>query len=148
MTTIAYRDGMLAADSAMTAGELYRGRRRKVHWSLGPGGRTLVAACGSSGVTALFVRWAMDGSPDESKPVPHEKDSLLGVVIRPDGAIEIWNERMQKQTVEAPFVAAGSGNELAMGAMAMGASAVEAVRVACRFDIYSAEPVDSVSLRD
>jgi hypothetical protein len=43
-------------------------------------------------------------------------------------------KRLMEWEVIAPFVAAGSGVELALGAMAMGASAIEAVKIASRFD--------------
>jgi ATP-dependent protease HslVU (ClpYQ) peptidase subunit len=47
--------------------------------------------------------------------------------------------------IPASFDATGSGSDFAMGAMAVGASAPEAVRVAARFDVYTGGPVIRVS---
>jgi hypothetical protein len=43
--------------------------------------------------------------------------------------------------VHAPFCAVGSGRKTALGAMAHGASAAEAVQVACDLDIYCRPPI-------
>lgn len=145
VTTIAYRDGVLAADSQVTAGDIYRGNARKVFAVNTSVGRTLVAASGSRGAAEAFRTWIREGG---EKPEIHKDDTLLGIVVRPDGTVEVWNERLAKQPVVAPFVAAGSGNEIAMGAMGAGASAEEAVKIACRFCIYSSEPVHTVRLGD
>jgi ATP-dependent protease HslVU (ClpYQ) peptidase subunit len=43
--------------------------------------------------------------------------------------------------VKGKFFAVGSGGDFAYGALGMGASAVEAVKIGCRFDVYSSGPV-------
>lgn len=60
------------------------------------------------------------------------------VVLRPDGTITTYTNNIPHGSAayDLPF-ATGSGGELALGAMLAGASAVEAVEVACRADIYS-----------
>ena len=45
------------------------------------------------------------------------------------------------QVVADKFFAWGSGREIALGAMAHGASAYEAVEIACDLDVYSRKPV-------
>jgi ATP-dependent protease HslVU (ClpYQ) peptidase subunit len=56
-----------------------------------------------------------------------------------EGDLGIWE-------IKRPFAAVGSGSELAMGALAAGASARRAVRVACEFDINSRPPIHVVPL--
>ena len=43
------------------------------------------------------------------------------------------------------YATQGSGNEIALGALAMGASAVDAVAVAIRFDAFSGGEIEAVS---
>lgn len=70
--------------------------------------------------------------------------------ISPEG--EIWRiETKQGEAgvcrVTMPFTAIGSGKQYAMGAMAQGAPALIAVAVACKFDLYSREPIHIVALQ-
>jgi ATP-dependent protease HslVU (ClpYQ) peptidase subunit len=52
-----------------------------------------------------------------------------------------------RQVVEDPFMAWGSGRDFALGAMAMGATAREAVAVACRFNVYCGNGIDAFDLK-
>ena len=42
------------------------------------------------------------------------------------------------------FFALGDGMDLALGAFEMGASAEEAVRIACKYNIYCCEPINII----
>lgn len=73
-------------------------------------------------------------------------DWVTMLMVAPDGSLR----RLTKGGVasfEAPFYADGSGGEYAMGAMAMGANARQAVQVACRFDLASGDGIDTLTLR-
>jgi hypothetical protein len=50
--------------------------------------------------------------------------------------------------MDAPFYVAGSGGSLAMGAMAHGATAEEAVQIACKYDTKTCEPVHVLRVND
>ena len=71
-----------------------------------------------------------------------DKDVTILRVIDEDSA-ELWMHGTYgaPRIVHPPF-AIGSGSEYAMGAMAMGASAAEAVKVAHRFDQHTGREVD------
>lgn len=64
-------------------------------------------------------------------------------MIGRDGQISHFSERLRPYKVHASFYAIGSGRRLAIGAMAAGASAKEAVEIACRFDTHSRGPVNA-----
>lgn len=143
MTTIAYRAGVLAADTAMNCGGVRVSRSRKV----GQSRHGLAAACGASAFGQAFLAWVAGGgaldprSPDRPKPGDNDE----GVLIRPDGSIVVY-EDAGALDIDAPYYAAGSGYAIALGAMHAGASAEEAVRAAIAHDVYSGGEVESVRL--
>jgi len=67
----------------------------------------------------------------------HHSEAHWGPDFKED--IGIWE-------ISTPFTAIGSGKEFAIGAMAAGKSAPDAVRIACRYDINSRPPVHTVKL--
>lgn len=152
MTTIAYRDGVLAADSQFTAGGVHRGEARKVSYYddyvYGKRVRTLIGLSGSAALCQAVMEWFKSGMPPESKPKAEEDQTLTALTVREGFNPVIWDKHLGQQTLKTEFVALGAGNEIAFGAMGAGASAEEAVKIACRYCIYSSEPVHTVSLTD
>lgn len=145
MTTIAYRDGILAADSMLTGydadcGSVIKIRRNRHGW--------LGGASGNKGSTTLFMDWFLNTPPRiDVKPAPTVDDnSADGIVILPGGRVFFWSGSAALWAVIAPFHTLGSGMRFAMGAMAMGASAREAVGVAKKFDVYTGGRIATLSL--
>lgn len=137
MTTIAIRDGIMAADTSVWEG-CYRGSKQKiVRTSLGH----LFATCGDSGITERLAKWIEDGESEDRLPRIVEKTDFAALVLYRDGSVGHYTERFMRSMIDGPFFALGSGNEFALGAMAMGASAEKAVEIACQFDPWSRGPV-------
>lgn len=141
MTTIAYRDGILAADSASwDANGIYFGRTRKIH-KLADG--SLLAGAGSNSMLLRVVNWLNHDCDFPDVDPEKETDRFQGLLIEPGRRVFYMDQSLeQSEFVDLPFVAIGSGRELALGAMAMGATAREAVMIACQFDAHSRGPVD------
>ena len=137
MTTIAYKDGVLAADSACVCDGVYEGRVEKVVRSNAL--NAYIAVSGNLANQAIFQRWLESGARESEKP---ELDDFSAMVVRGDGAVTQYDKLLEEFRIYGEFFAIGSGRELAVGAMAAGATAVEAVEVACRFDTSSHGPVD------
>lgn len=57
-----------------------------------------------------------------------------------------FDEDLGAWEIEADFAAVGSGSDAALGAMACGADARKAVRIACKYDLHSRPPVHILSL--
>lgn len=139
MTTIAYRDGMLAADSLATSNGLRDDYCAKV-WRVGP---LMGAACGSRALCLKFQDWVRAGMVGSS---PFEgKDDGNGLLVTPDHVICFANSGAWP--VYADFYALGSGYQLAMGAMEVGASAEEAVLAAIKWDVSSGGDVTVLRLK-
>lgn len=143
MTTIAYRDGILCTDSACTSSQgILLGTVRKL--GRAPDG-SLIAAAGKSMACAVVVAWAesgMEGSPNVSD------DDFGAILVRPDRTVHHLSGDGSTVQIDAPFHAEGSGYQIALGAMAAGASAEEAVQIACKLDGKSREPVQLIRLGD
>jgi ATP-dependent HslUV protease subunit HslV len=137
MTTVAYRDGILAADSLATSGDTVTGQAVKLK-RLADG--RLAAMLGRSGAAQRLLAWIEAGAQGE------QPGGDAGVVIVDDDGASYYDDGVSERCSRAPFKAWGTGGCLAMGAMAAGASAEQAVRIACEWDIYTGGDVIALSL--
>lgn len=140
MTTIAYRDGVLAADSGVCSdsGWCMGHTDKLIH--LPDGG---CFGCSGDGAEVLvFERWMTSGRHGS----PEGTSSVRAIVVWGDGSVQVLNGRGDAATVRwigNGFVAIGSGWPVAVAAMMAGADAVRAVEIAIELDPYSSGPVSS-----
>jgi hypothetical protein len=132
VTTIAYRDGVLAADTLITAGGIRCGSEIKVKRL----GRLLYGSCGSCGLTDKVEGWIRAGMKGDRPPLKVGEATGSVYVFMPDERI-VWMHEDGDTVLTAPYWAAGSGEKFALGAMAYGASAEEAVKAAIMHDTGS-----------
>lgn len=147
MTTIAYRDGLLVADSRISAESYLVGASSKMVEL--PGGHVFASA-GTTRVNQLLayrlgrLKEALEIEAGASLPLEMEadlsRDSWSGILVRADGVLFELEGCMSLTRIDAPFYAFGSGQYLALGAMAKGADALEAVRIAAEFDLFTGPP--------
>ncbi|WP_315782340.1 hypothetical protein [Bradyrhizobium sp. SZCCHNPS1003] len=134
MTTIAYKNGVMVADTRIIKGSTITGQITKIVR------RDDGALCGGSGNlnwVQAFHRWFLDG--EEGEP-PELGDYDCGLIARKDSAEVEMFETGGSFRFEPNWVAIGSGKEYAYGAMCAGADADEAVEIACIYDPGSAGP--------
>jgi hypothetical protein len=136
MTGIAYRDGVMAADSACYAGDIYQGDVTKIARS------RYGALAGAAGDTVLcdefrrlFAASTTDIDWQDWRPTIVGNARFGAIVVLPNGEIRQLDESGW-HPVNAPFYTEGSGSTLMIGAMAAGASAEEAVAIAIRYDAH------------
>lgn len=152
MTTIAYRDGIIAADSRVTVHTEAGGARKHLCTKLyrkriTEGRKTFDVVIGTAGESfsaLVFLDWYGSG-----KPMPDALRDLGGdftcLILRPDGLYEADVYCRPEKIIE-DFYAIGSGSKEAMTAMRCGKSAVEAVRLAAMSDPYTGGRIVSESL--
>lgn len=148
MTTIAYRDGTMAADSRGYAGNCASlGTKSKIRKC--PDGTLVGCSSNKPGQTEAVMAWFMAGAdlskvPDFGAIGP---DFTL-LVVRADGTA-LYGDGLFHLSgpLTAPFFAVGSGRGPAYGAMEMGASAQRAVEVACLHDVWSGGPIETLQHR-
>lgn len=138
MTTLAYRDGILACDSLM----VNSGRRGFFEKAMTHNG-AIYAGSGQAQSVIEFFEWARKDEPDSYK-FTHKAEDFAGLIVRfVDNRPQIWTieDALKAWEVRMPFTARGSGVDYALGAMAMGASAAQAVQVAATFDLGTGGPI-------
>jgi hypothetical protein len=129
MTTICYKDGILAADTLIIAGESMSGTGIKILRINGD----------RYGVSGNFADVARLRAWNCNTPISEANISAKSNVLWVDKKgllLEIERDTILPP-IEAPYHAYGSGADYALGAMAMGASAAEAVIVAAKFDPFT-----------
>lgn len=131
MTTIAFANGVLAADTQTTSGELRDGFNIKI----AKRGSVLAAASGTSALCRLFMDWFRSGMKGDAPAMKAGDDfSAWGILFYEHDRIAILNEAGWETRQSTPLWTNGSGADLALGAMAAGATPEEAVRIASRYD--------------
>lgn len=163
MTTIAFRDGVLAADSRETSGCEDSGQLAAPCDKIFRVGPFVVALQGDTTPGMIWLNWFRTAhsavvTDNPYKPVSrqllpvydelvermlqHEAD-FTAVVLCPDKRLFIYDEWGFPQRITAPYYAVGSGSKVAYGALFNGASATAAVEAACAHDPYTSLPVHS-----
>lgn len=106
----------------------------------------IYAAVGNAAILKPLADWYAAGrNPDATPVCDPEDDWTLIVIDRADGMVIIENSSPYPIPLVPPY-AIGSGRDFAMGAMLAGASARQAVEIACARDIYSGGAIQSVDL--
>lgn len=139
MTTIAYRSGIMAADSrAYAAGSLPIGSKCKIERF--DDGTLIGVSSRDVGGGEAIRRWYNDGMPADPPYKMPEDFTIL--VAKRNGEIYMGvNMLMLSGPLMGEYFAIGSGAEYALAAMAMGKTAKQAVKLACQLDIWSAKPI-------
>jgi ATP-dependent protease HslVU (ClpYQ) peptidase subunit len=135
MTTIAWDGETLAADRRCTYGGTPTLAAPKLFAVRQPGGEQLLyGLAGKSEWCAMFRRWVESGGKSD-KPFAASQDDA-GSAICIDGQRRIWLawERLVWVRQFEKRWAIGTGCDYALGAMAAGATAAQAVRIAATLD--------------
>ncbi len=138
MTIIAYRDGVMAADTCVTDSFITNGM--KLHKKSGH----IIGFCGDVAQALVFVDWFFNQKKNR-KPDLASETGWEALVLNKDG-VTTWDRSLRPIPMEDHFYAIGSGANLAMGAMEHGASAKKAVEIACKRDPYCRLPVTVLKL--
>lgn len=142
MTTVAYRDGVLAADTLGCSH--IRRHCKKLHRV----GDSILGFSGNYMDCLHFVRWfeKKDGPLTFANFRNDNSDAPdVAAIVVCNGEAEKWTEHCQPTPIYEPFFAIGSGAQAAMAAMHMGASAKEAVKIAMLIDPHTAGEVETLS---
>jgi hypothetical protein len=144
LTVIAYKDGVLAADTLVTEPDNYLniGYSRKIHKT--PDG-ALVGANGDCEYCLKFLEWA---NSDRTTKPPKTIDKCDGaILITPQGEIHYFYGTTW-EVLHNDFVTIGSGGPIAMGAMEVGANAYAAVVATCKWSMACGGNIDIERLDD
>lgn len=132
MTTIAYRSGVLAADTAMSRGGTHMGGIGKI---IRRDDGAMAAIVGVAALQGPFFHWFITGEGGDNPTVPNDGDvAATGLIFRPGGLVEVYECGGHYAFTPDPYMAIGSGRDAALGAMFAGADPETAVRAAIAHD--------------
>lgn len=145
MTTIAYRDGVMAADSLSSTsdGTKFYHTQKLYRRTVGKGKqrrKVVMGLCGNVAACLAFIDWF--GSDEQPPSVQSDED--FTVILADNGRLYEANRFFRLEKIREPFYAIGSGAEAALAAMHMGADAKQAVKVACKVNLGTGGKVRSV----
>lgn len=144
MSTVAWDGKVLAADRQATNYDCAQPCSKIKRLKDG----TILAVTGGYAEGLLMMQWYEDGGkPFEYPKFQEDKDDWCRLIaVSPSGEIFEYERRPIGMRFPSGPRAWGSGRDYALGAMAAGASAIQAVEIACRFDINSGCGVESFEL--
>lgn len=140
MTCIAYRDGVMAADTEMSIGDI-KSRCDKIAKKKGH----LIGMCGTACPPLATFLEAFTKRDEEARKLMNGY-SFSCLVVTPKGELQVWDEKLVFEPLKVPFYALGCGGAVALGAMEMGASARRAVGVAIKWSVSVSGPVTTLRL--
>lgn len=113
MTTVAVRDGVMAADTQLSASTIHRAQKV---FELPGGG--CVGGCGEWSKAYAAISWLLGGRQGDA---PEFENAEL-VILRPDGSVWIACERFPEFPILDDVAAIGCGSAAAMALMHQGSA--------------------------
>lgn len=155
MTTIAYKDGIIAADSQVSLGSLICNNdfNKVQRFDSQEFGSVYVGAAGTlSHICEMFDFIATLFSGEEPDAIKFGSEHFQVVMLTEDGELKEGLLTESSTNIlwidcEQPY-AIGSGSHIAIGAMAAGSTAEEAVKLASKHDCYTNDNVKVYSYKD
>ena len=136
MTTIAYKDGILAADSRLTTGSTIVASHYNKVRKLDDG--RIVAAVGNVAKHDDYIKQLASGEIHNNKLDDDGTDAII--VLYEDRLEAHYNDGIIIYGLNE-FYAFGSGSTAALAAMHMGLTAIESVKFASKLDVYTNDVV-------
>lgn len=142
MTCIAWDGKSVAADRQMNYGNF----RREFH-KLQQHKREILATCGTACSGLALVEWYVQGCKKQDFPaIQSDKEEWSSLIVISVHGVWVYEKTSEPLPVYEPFMAWGSGRDFAMGAMAMGADAKQAVEIACKYDVNCGMGIDVMEI--
>lgn len=157
MTVVAYKNKVLAADSCWASAGVIDSLGRKIQ-------RTKYLVVGQAGdndarpIMELLRNVKHPSQLPSRKALMDTRVDFLGLCVFPSGRVfKIASSNKLPEALDAEdvgvweivgfnYAAVGAGHEIALGAMAAGASSRQAVAVACRHNVHCRLPIHSVTV--
>lgn len=128
MTTIAYRNGIIAADTGLTDNGLRDAQIEKI--AKREDG-SVAGAAGAAWWIVAFLEWFKNGGEQPHMPV--ESSFSVALVVDKRRRVTMYESTKgmtRVYLVKAPYHSIGSGREVALGAMFTGAHPKDAIKAA------------------
>lgn len=145
MTTIAFKDGVMASESCQSHNYIDQVVCRKIYVVKGD----TIGLAGRLTDFPKFLKWyreERDGFDDISGSSLDIEE--IQALVYSNGKLYEYDDSCIAIPMSGSIAAIGSGSGYAMAALIAGASAEEAVNIACKLDPLSRPPVYSINAED
>ena len=139
MTVIVWDGKTLEADRQGSVGDTTVTRSKLHHFENGD----VAASFGATDFGLMLMRWLEEGAFPEKWPAFQRTSDWTGLVLWHAGQILEFNQEPVGIPCEDPYMAWGSGAHYALGALAMGATAAQAVEAASKHCASCGRGVDT-----
>jgi len=136
MTTIVYAYGEMAADSQSTwTHQNVYSHKTFYEKKIFKIGGAVVGTAGDNPIIEQYLEY-LRGHIDASE-LKKRKGSDMTIILARKNGIFLIDEDYHVEKLNDRYIAVGSGAPVALGALAMGATARQALKIACRYDLYT-----------
>lgn len=125
MTVIAWKGDAIGADRCTSVG-----RAKLESKKLTRHGNSVLATCGPVDFGNALIEWYTSGADPAKYPKYQEREDYATLVVANSRGVFVYYQTPHAVARTAPFGAVGDGAEIALGAMAAGASVQEAIEIA------------------
>ena len=101
----------------------------------------IIGVAGDNDLIEKFLKWY--GSKKKRPQFPTNAN-FEALILTKTGELVYYDDTLSRDTLKHDYYAIGSGGDAARGAMAMGATPIKAVEIACTVDLYSGLPVQVI----
>lgn len=130
MTTIIWDGKQMIADTLMSwGGTKLKGVKAFQHQDV------LIGISGDYVSGAAFVLWVKSGMALDAWPSEIKKENCVALVVHKSGLVQRFEGSPYPTPVLEAYTAIGSGTDFVLGAMAHGATALEAMEIAKKLDV-------------
>lgn len=144
MTIIAFKDGVMAADTMLSAFNSQNRAQKLVR--LPDGG--VAGGCGLWTRAYAGLKFLAEGGDPEAKDgLPNIKDASI-LMAKPDGSLWVIEDEFPPFPLMDKVAAIGCGSDAALMAMTLGLSAVDAVAKVTKQDVLCGDPVQSMEVQE
>lgn len=143
VTVIAWDGKTLAADRQATSAECRREVRKIFRLKNGE----IASFCGAEAGARELLSWYEDGADPAKYPPLQATNDWVRLILVTRKGVFWYEQRPVKHALLEKFFAWGSGRDYALGAMAAGASAKQAVAITCRYSVDCGMGIDTASPR-
>ena len=150
MTIIAFKDGVMAADTMLSAHNSQNRAQKLIRLPDG----SVAGACGQWNRAYSGLRYLADGGSMDDRtnlrsadgPPCIEGATLL--IAKSDGTLWLLEDEFPAFPIRDTIAAVGCGSDAALMAMTLGLTAVEAVAKVTKQDVLCGDPVQSMEVQE
>lgn len=150
MTIIAFKDGVMAADTMLSSHNSQCRAQKIVR--LPDGG--VAGGCGAWNRAYSGLKYLADGGDLDARANPRTPEGPPNIegatllIAKTDGSLWLLEDEFPAFPIRDMVAAVGCGSDAAMMAMTLGLSAIEAVAKVTKQDVLCGDPVQSMEVQE